>query len=64
MAMNYDQTDPDRMRLPQGKTCGDCANFRHCGAFYARRATDDCCDFSPSRFRDQVAIDEAGAAEE
>lgn len=43
------------MELPAGTTCGDCANFRHCEAFYAHTQTDTSCDFFPRRFRAKPA---------
>lgn len=43
-------SDKTCMQLPAGKTCGDCRNFRHCTAFYARTAADTSCDFYPRRF--------------
>lgn len=48
--MNYDPTDPDKMRLPKGTTCGDCVHIRRCSAIYGHTATDTYCDWSPSRF--------------
>lgn len=44
---NYDE----EMKLPQGKTCGDCAHIKRCLAFGFTRATATSCDFHPSRFR-------------
>lgn len=49
--MNYDPTDPDKMRLPSGVTCGDCAHIRRCTLMFGHTATDTYCDWSPSRFR-------------
>jgi hypothetical protein len=42
---------PESMRLPEGKTCGDCKHIDRCEAFgftYSRENT--WCDFGPSRF--------------
>lgn len=50
------------MELPQGKTCGDCVNFRHCQAFYAHQADDTYCDFYPRRYRERTIQAEGGAA--
>lgn len=47
------------MELADGKTCGDCANFRHCEAFYGHKPTDTYCDFFPRRFRERAAIAKA-----
>lgn len=50
-APNYDITDPDKMRLPAGKTCGDCAHIHRCKAMFGHVETDTYCDWSPSRAR-------------
>lgn len=47
--LNYDPADPDKMKLPQGKTCGDCAHIRRCKAIFGHVETDTYCDWSPSR---------------
>ena len=42
----------DDMKLPEGKTCGDCAHAYRCTAFgYTDSKENTTCDFSPSRFR-------------
>lgn len=41
----------DEMRLPAGKTCGDCFHIRRCKAMFGHVETDTYCDWSPSRFR-------------
>lgn len=39
------------MRLPEGKTCGDCAHVRRCEAFgFTRNAQETVCSFHPRRF--------------
>lgn len=43
-------TDADNMSLPDGKTCGDCAHFRRCNMIFGHIATDEVCDWAPSRF--------------
>lgn len=48
--MNYDPTDPDKMRLPTGKTCAQCVNIGRCSTLVGAESTDNVCDFSPSRF--------------
>lgn len=48
--MNYDPTDPDKMRLPAGITCGDCRHIGRCKAMFGHVETDTYCDWSPSRF--------------
>lgn len=47
--LNYDPSDPDKMRLPQGKTCGDCRHIRRCKGIFGHVETDTYCDWSPSR---------------
>jgi hypothetical protein len=47
---NYDPSDPDKMRLPKGQTCGDCAHIQRCKSIYGHTETDTSCDWSPSRF--------------
>lgn len=48
--LNYDPTDPDKMRLATGTTCGDCAHIRRCNSIFGHVETDTYCDWSPSRF--------------
>jgi hypothetical protein len=48
---NYDQD----MRLPDGKTCGDCAHSYRCTIFGFTPSLENArCDFWPSRFRLKV----------
>lgn len=49
-ALNYYPTDPDKMRIVVGKTCGDCAHIYRCKAMFGHVETDTYCDWSPSRF--------------
>lgn len=49
--LNYDPTDPDKMRLPVNVTCGDCIHIRRCTLMIGYIATNTCCDWSPSRFK-------------
>lgn len=49
-AQNYDQSDPDKMKLPAGVTCGDCGHIHRCKAIFGHVETDTTCDWSPSRF--------------
>ena len=39
------------MNLPEGKTCGDCVHIRRCNAIFGHMATDEHCDWFPSKFR-------------
>lgn len=57
--LNYDPSDPDKMALPAGNTCGDCAHIRRCTLIYGHTAQDKTCDWSPSRF---IAASKEGAA--
>lgn len=42
---------PEReMHLPDGMTCADCRHFNRCNAIFGHIATDEVCDWSPSRF--------------
>lgn len=38
------------MKLPEGKTCGDCIHFERCVMLFGCPKTNDHCDWSPSRF--------------
>lgn len=48
--LNYNPADPDKMLLPEGKTCGNCRHIRRCKAMFGHTETDTYCDWSPSRF--------------
>lgn len=48
--------DAPEMNLPPGKTCGDCFFYERCKGFFGCPATNDNCDWSPSRFKQRVAI--------
>lgn len=50
VVLNYDPSDPDKMRLPAGKACGDCVHIRRCKAIFGHVESDTYCDWSPSRF--------------
>ena len=49
--LNYDPTDPDKMRLPVNVTCGDCIHIRRCTLMIGYIATNTYCDWSPSLFK-------------
>ena len=49
-ALNYDPADPDKMKLPAGLTCGDCAHIKRCKAMFGHTESDVSCDWAPSRF--------------
>ena len=51
-------TDKTCMELAAGKTCGACANFRHCEAFYGSKPTHTSCDFFPRRFREAAPLND------
>jgi hypothetical protein len=40
------------MRLPPGKTCGDCVHIRRCVGMFGHVPADTSCDFFPSRYRE------------
>ncbi|ENZ8015413.1 MULTISPECIES: hypothetical protein [Klebsiella] len=62
-ALNYNPEDPDKMQLPAGKTCGDCAHIRRCKAIFGHTEIDKYCDWSPSRaVFSQPSEQEGGAA--
>ena len=42
------------MNLPEGKTCGDCVHIQRCNAIYGHMASDERCDWYPSRFRERT----------
>lgn len=42
------------MKLPEGKTCGDCANFEDCQFLFQCSASNTVCDWSPSYFRQRA----------
>lgn len=46
--------DPDKMNLPEGKTCRDCAHFRRCNAMFSHIAGDEVCDFYPLAFVEAI----------
>jgi len=49
MSRDYDA----EMRLPPGKTCGDCWHLRRCLAFgFTKNEERTGCDFHPNRFAD------------
>lgn len=48
--LNYDPTDPEKMKLPAGKSCGDCTHIYRCKVMFGHTETDTYCDWSPSRF--------------
>lgn len=49
-ALNYDPTDPYKMKLPNGEYCGNCHHIRRCNFIFGHDETDTYCDWSPSRF--------------
>jgi hypothetical protein len=45
--------EPDyraEMRLPEGKTCGDCVHCSRCCAIFGHVPEDTSCDWWPSRY--------------
>jgi hypothetical protein len=49
-------SNEDKMNLPEGKTCGDCVHCRRCTVMFGHIPEDESCDWSPSRFREAVAV--------
>jgi hypothetical protein len=45
-------SDPS-MRLPAGKTCGDCVNFAYCLRLFQCKYASETCDWAPARFREK-----------
>lgn len=43
-----------RMRLPQGKHCSDCVQFRKCSWLICREGNEELCDWDPSKFVDDA----------
>ena len=48
--MDYDPSDPDKMKLPPGVTCGDCACYRDCNMLIGCGRKNTSCGWSPSLF--------------
>jgi hypothetical protein len=40
----------DEMKLPEGKTCAQCAHFSKCSQLVGAKADWTSCDFHPSRY--------------
>lgn len=55
-AMTDKEPDYDaEMRLPEGKTCDDCAHALRCFGFGFSKSGRRSCDFWPSKFRARSA---------
>lgn len=54
------------MKLPSGKTCGDCIHLQRCQAMWRCRPENKTCDFFPRRFVDATLLqrDETGVQAE
>lgn len=52
MSAKHIEPDYDAdMKLPDGKTCGDCVHIRRClGIGYTSSETNNFCDFWPNRY--------------
>ena len=46
----YDPTDPERRRIPEGKTCADCYHINTCISSFGGNKLNTECVFSPSFF--------------
>lgn len=45
-------------KLPEGKTCGECVNFKRCSWLVQCSEGDVFCDFSPSKFATKKEMDD------
>lgn len=43
------------MKLPAGKTCGDCKHLAWCTQAYSVKVKNTMCDFEPVRFQEREA---------
>jgi hypothetical protein len=63
-----DPADEFGMRLPAGKTCGDCKHYEYCADLFDCRAANTVCDWAPHRFVQSTmirsVIDRVSAKEE
>lgn len=50
------------MRLPEGKTCGDCAHIVRCKMIFGVKPENTVCDFFPKRFHLRVVEDDKATA--
>jgi len=50
VALNHPEPENQSMALPEGKNCGDCANFPRCQAFIGLEEENEVCDWYPNRF--------------
>ncbi len=53
-------SEPDyraEMKLPEGKTCGECIYFGHCKGLFGCPPTNTSCDWHPSRFTQRCPTD-------
>lgn len=39
------------MKLPEGRTCGECYAFKHCKGLFGCKSYNTECDYFPVRFR-------------
>lgn len=57
-----EQTPSDK--LPEGKTCSDCAHWKRCSALIDDlEGTETHCDWAPSRFKAETSIEGGATAE-
>lgn len=47
----------DDMKLPEGKTCGDCAHYSKCEWLIRCKSNNTECDWAPSRFFEKKGAD-------
>ena len=48
------QEEKDKLKLPSGKTCNDCAHIDHCKWLFGLSGNETECDIYPPRFQDDV----------
>ncbi len=50
------ENEEREMRLPEGKTCGDCVHFERCNKLVGSCVSWTSCDFHPSRFQEVARL--------
>ena len=49
-----DEQKQHESKLPDGRTCNDCAHIEHCKMLFGINGNETSCDFIPSKFFDDV----------
>lgn len=50
------QEEKDKMKLPNGRTCDECAHDEHCKWLFGIKGDETECSIYPSRFQEDVLI--------